>query len=396
MGLVKSVGIKMAEIIRSGKFWMNLVTVIGDHYIPALSDQCLANGLISREVFEEVLELNTIAKDRSRRLLMAICDTIDLDNSQFELLTQILKKVVNPFDTTTQHMIADMERAWKHSRSVQRTVQSSQPADSDQSKVKAIKKFTPQLVHVIADSVDNVSDHCWSNGLISYGTYRNIICSGKNPDDKARMLLLEIMKNIHTDRRCFNLFITALKDCLPTAISDRTRMHIADEIMQAESKTSTSVPAANGTQSDFVGVLKIFEKAIAQVAEIDSEKDELMEDLKSKTGKIQGLKSKLGAKGGDDAKIQMKIDSINDEIIKLMDSLKRAEEAIKERHMHMKRERAIVYEQNRMAADLLRKAEKLEEHMHMKLQLQFQQELDDNQSLLQEVGEVREEMMYYR
>ena len=264
MGLVKSVGIKMAEIIRSGKFWMNLVTVIGDHYIPALSDQCLANGLISREVFEEVLELNTIAKDRSRHLLMAICDTIDLDNSQFELLTQILKKVVNPFDTTTQHMIADMERAWKHSRSVQRTVQSSQPADSDQSKVKAIKKFTPQLVHVIADSVDNVSDHCWSNGLISYGTYRNIICSGKNPDDKARMLLLEIMKNIHTDRRCFNLFITALKDCLPTAISDRTRMHIADEIMQAESKTSTSVPAANGTQSDFVGVLKIFEKAIAQ------------------------------------------------------------------------------------------------------------------------------------
>lgn len=374
----------MAEIIKRN---VNLVTAVAQ-YVRPLSDQCLAKGLISREVYEKVLELNTIAMDKARCLLMAICDTIDLDNSQFELLMQILKKVVNPFDTTTQHMIADMERAWKHSRSVQRTVQSSQPADSDRPKVKAIKKFTPQLIHVIADSVDNVSDHCWSNGLISYGTYRNIIYSGKNPDDKARSLLLEIMKSIHADRRCFNLFITALKDCLPTAISDHTRMHIADEIMQAESKMSASVPAANDTQmpgelhdeskSDFYGVLEKFEEAITKLATLNSDKDKLKEHLESMKAKLTDENSEM-------------IDNIKDEITKLMDILEEKEEDIEKYHMHMKRERAIVHEQNRMATDLLRKAERLEGQMHTSLQLQYQQELHDNQSLLQEIGELREE-----
>ena len=70
--------------------------------------------------------------------------------------------------------------------------------------------------------------------------------------------------------------------------------------------------------------------------------------------------------------------------------MKYKEEDIIEHHMSMRRERAIVCEQRRMAAGLLREAEILEGQMHaasLKLQDQLEQR---NRRLSQEVGMLQE------
>ncbi len=359
----------MAEVIR--EFWGKLVAAVSG-YVRAVLDACVEKELISREVCEKVLELNATREERARELLMAICDTIDIDNSQFEILVQIFKQT----GAVEEWMIENMERAYRKRRPVPTPRQPVYRRADDPPEVKAIKiLFTPKRLHVIADSVADVTDYCLSNGLVHYGAYRNIINSHRSPDHQARVLLLEVMKRTCTDSRCFNLFITGLKQCLPAAICGQLTSEISDKFTSetaANTGLSNPMPGRvhdhDESNSDFDGVLEKFEKAIARVAKVNSEKDKLNEDLKSK----EEERAKLIALRNKDSKIRRAIVNIKDEISKLRDNLKMKEEDVNECHMHMKRERAIVREQT---ANLLGKAEKLEGRMFTSLQLQFQHEL---------------------
>ena len=186
----------MAEIIKE---YLDRLVLIIKGYVRPVSDLCLSKELITTEVYEKVLELNITHMEEARELLIAVCDTVDIDRSLFEVLMQILKEVVT-LTTEVRHILSDMDRKYRKNFrvSIPQPRQPSQ-ADCDPPKVKAVKKFIPKLVHVIGGSVNTVSDQCLSSGLIKYGTYREIIFSERNRDDKARLLLVAVMKRICTD-----------------------------------------------------------------------------------------------------------------------------------------------------------------------------------------------------
>ena len=357
----------MAENIESD--WDKLLKIITDHVLP-ISNHCLSKGLISNDVYDKMLKLNTTPKEKARELLVAICDTVDIDKSQFKVLTEILKKVI-PSRATV--VIADIRKY--HQEQVQ----------CDPPKVRAIKIFIPKLVHVIGDSVEAVSDHCLSNGLIKYGRYREIIFSEKSPDSKARMLLRAVMESIRADHRCFNLFVTGLKHCLPTAIHD-----CIARIVKAEWDKFTLEPAVlprevhnESSHSGFCAILENFEIAITKLDQVNREKEKLKQDLESKIKQNEALKAqlRLNVEGQEGSQLQR----IQDEIIKLTESLKKKEEEVEEHHTKMKRERAIILEQNRVVTDLLWRAGELEGRVCMS----FQQE--SYGYFLQEICELRKD-----
>ena len=86
-----------------------------------------------------------------------------------------------------------------------------------------VQKFVPILVKHISECVYTVADECYSNGLISETLYRQEIVQSTNMtcEDKARKLILAIKMAIETDTRCFDLFISILKEKLPSLIGDK-------------------------------------------------------------------------------------------------------------------------------------------------------------------------------
>ena len=76
-----------AEIIKN--FLPDLVTAISDS-IQSVSDQCLAKGLIAKQVHERVFESGGTSKDRARTLLLAIQNSTETDSRCLEMFLSIL------------------------------------------------------------------------------------------------------------------------------------------------------------------------------------------------------------------------------------------------------------------------------------------------------------------
>lgn len=265
------------------KFTPQLVAVISGSVLP-VCDRCLGKGLISNEIYETILQLTSSNASKARTLLKALQYTIAADESLFHTLIKILKEIAFPgsmllsesdSDVTTT-LVAEMEGVWldlSHKREfatsdpVSESLPSHVQAKSSlmsmsvilpqchngkletatvASKVKAIEKFTPRLVFTISSNIEGLSDHCLSSGLISGGAYRRLLESTSSREDRARKLLIVIRKNIHSDDRCFNMFLNALKEILPPVMDK-----LISEI-KAESEKVQSAPAlaVNGSLSD--------------------------------------------------------------------------------------------------------------------------------------------------
>lgn len=77
-----------AEVIRS--FIPKLVTLISD-CVQVVSDECLAKGLVTESVYRTVLESEETGKDKARTLLLAVKNSIEVDNTCFDLFLNILE-----------------------------------------------------------------------------------------------------------------------------------------------------------------------------------------------------------------------------------------------------------------------------------------------------------------
>ena len=80
-----------AEIIKN--FLPDLVTAISDN-IQSVSDQCLAKGLIAKQVHERLFESGGTSKDRARTLLLAVQNSTETDSRCLEIFLSILDEVL--------------------------------------------------------------------------------------------------------------------------------------------------------------------------------------------------------------------------------------------------------------------------------------------------------------
>jgi hypothetical protein len=112
---------------------------------------------------------------------------------------------------------------------------------------EAIKTSLPDLVTVISDIVQPVSDQCLAKGLISDSVYKRVLESGGTSQDKARTLVLAVKTSTEADSGCLERFLEILDEQLPFGIKDKPLSKLKKKI--AERKTEAAVPKCTPPQS---------------------------------------------------------------------------------------------------------------------------------------------------
>ena len=77
------------------KFLADLINATSD-CVQAISDQCLAKGLITRSIYDRVLESGGISEDKARTLILSIQKSSKTDSSCFNILLEILDEQLPP------------------------------------------------------------------------------------------------------------------------------------------------------------------------------------------------------------------------------------------------------------------------------------------------------------
>jgi NADPH-dependent 7-cyano-7-deazaguanine reductase QueF-like protein len=107
---------------------------------------------------------------------------------------------------------------------------------------KIIRRFLPDLVTAISDSILPVSSACFAKGIVSETTYSSVLQSGGTNEVKTNNLLLAVIKSTETDSRCFGIFLNVLNEVLPFAVKDAVLSAMRKELSdQAAQCMSTSV-----------------------------------------------------------------------------------------------------------------------------------------------------------
>ena len=94
-----------AEIVT--KFLADLVNATSD-CVQALSDQCLAEGLITRSTYDRVLESGETSKEKARFLILAVHNSTEIDGNCFDILLEILDKQLPP--ASKQKLLQEMRK----------------------------------------------------------------------------------------------------------------------------------------------------------------------------------------------------------------------------------------------------------------------------------------------
>ena len=170
---------------------------------------------------------------------------------------------------------------------------------------EAIKSSLPDLVTVISDIVQPVSDQCLAKGLISESVHKRVLESGGTSEDKARTLILAVKKSLESDSSCSEILLIILEEQLPYAIREKILSGIKKEIAEkvntsrrvvtssqnAELMQSVLSPKENSTLHS--KLLRRFEHAIRQHEYACAEKNLLQQRLKTKSEKYEKLKHEL-------------------------------------------------------------------------------------------------------
>ena len=94
-----------AEVIT--KFLVDLVNATSD-CVQAISDQCLAKGLITRSTYDRVLESWGTRKEKARSLVLAVQNSTETDGSCFDILLEILDEQLPP--ASKQKLLLEMSK----------------------------------------------------------------------------------------------------------------------------------------------------------------------------------------------------------------------------------------------------------------------------------------------
>ena len=392
-------------------FTPELVSVVSGSILE-VSDQFLAEELITEGVYRRILESSMANADKTRILLNAVKDVIRIDNSYFETTMSILKAL-----PICSELIIAIEA--KHQKL---TLQRSQlkgncaTISSDQTTLRArhfteirvIQKFTPQLINGISACLQEVLDKCLAKGLISESKRTqlfeyNIMCS----KDKVRMLLQTIKDNIAKDERCFELFLSVLSSEMPHAISRSLLSSIRDEYHKLNSMPSAAPMQPEPEQPQEVksdksleeNVLDRLEEAIEKKVQAIAEKKILEEELALKRVENDKLKKKLKAakavkvrsreKDEEIMQLKKKLAECETEIDELNDKIQEQEKIIDEYKMNAKREETVAQEKYKKMTDDLRAAIEAKEEMNKKVQQQKNEIGELNEKHQEETGRLQ-------
>jgi hypothetical protein len=396
----------MAQILT--KFTHELVVAICSH-VSEISDRCFGRELISNEVYEQVLKSATTSTEQAARTLsVAIKDAVTINQTLFEDMMEILINVVTPVPPFMQEMEKQYQDLVKgvHSGSCKRKRTDSDPAEMDQeldaplkvskliesktiSRVRIIEMFTSRIVSEISNYIATLCDKCYSKGLIGDKTYRRLHETTVNPGkkEKARILLVEVMKNID---QCFDLFLTILNKTLPTAIGST----LVSEIIEISEKYTL----VNDNSHD---IHANYQEAITRLDKANREKQELEEKLASKIRQNEVLREDLFREESREKesterieKLKEKIAVCEQEISYLRETIKFKEIEVENCYKKMRRERERFQEKSHLvhvgdlcgdSEELHRDAKKLEMEMLENLEIR-------NQGLEQKTKNLRQEL----
>jgi uncharacterized coiled-coil protein SlyX len=371
--------IKMAQILTS--FIDDLVVAICDH-VGEVSDRCLERQLISSEVYGQILdsELTSTASVKARTLLLAVKDAVAINQTLFEVLMEILRNIVFPAEKVTPvaPFMREMEKQYQdlkcgvHSRSRKRKRTNSDPTEIELDEEPAaplkvnkliadnkpkttfiltrniiIEMFQTELVSAITISIGMLCDLFLERGLISDETYKILVDkTGINSkEDKAEILLQNIMESIESDDQCFDIFLTTLNETLPTAIGSKL---VAKIIKESEMHTLLVVPSGNTNASspctcyqtsevndNSSDIHTKYQKATRRLAEAKREKKELEEKLASEIKENERLEKKISELRDEGHENTEQIEELNEmiaernhEISHLRKKIKKKEEEV--------------------------------------------------------------------
>ena len=402
----------MAQILTN--FTRKLVVAICSDVLE-ISARCFVRELINSEEYEYILKSTTTSTEHAARtLLTAVKDAVAIDQVRFKTMMKILKNTVTPVPPFMQEMEEQYQDltlcAHSSAESHKRKRTDSDPTEMDKeqaatlkvrkltagnepdtiSRVRIIEMFASRIVCEISSHIATLCDKCYSFGLIGDKTYRRLhetIVDGKK--DKARTLLIEVMKSIQNDDQCFGIFLKALNMTLPTAIGSKLVRDI-----KKKSEKYTLVPSANAD------VYARYRESIQKLDEANREKEKLKKRLDSKIRDNNMLRENLFREENREKEntekikqLKKEIDICDHEILYLRETIKFKEMEVENCYKKMRIQRELYQEERRLTGDLYcgeelhRDANKLEVKMLEKLEI-YNQDLEQNvktQSLEQEL-----------
>jgi DNA repair exonuclease SbcCD ATPase subunit len=225
-----------------------------------------------------------------------------------------------------------------------------------------IKSLLPDLVTVISDIVQSVSDQCLAKGLIPEPVYKRVLESGGTSEDKARTLVLAVKTSTETDSRCLEILLNILEEKLPHGIRDNLLSQIRKEISEKANTCREVVPRSGQlvhvpseeipreSTAIHTQLLGRLEDSIRQHEHACTEKNLLEQKLKAKSEKYEKLKHDLEALKSQTKEIstsvhdnmdqaQSRILAYESKITTLKTKIKELEKIIEEQDMQARRGR---------------------------------------------------------
>ena len=406
----------MAQILIQN-FTPELVVAIRDH-LQEVSNHCLGKQIISSEVHRQMQSTGTSATERAGTLLIAVEDAVAVNQTLFEDMMEVLRNVLFPADKVSPDAVPpfmqEMEKQYQalkwqfRSRKRKRTysdptemrdqelaaplkirklIADNQPKSI--SRVRIVEMFIPKIIPAISGSIATLYDECLSKGIICDEIYRRRLETTFNDEqDKARILLIEVMKSIKNDDRCFDLFLTVLNETLPIAVGSK----LVSDIIK-ESNHYTLVPSVNTSSQEVndnsYDAHAKYREAITRLDEANREKEKLRKSLDSKVRENKVLREDLFREESREKKNTEKIEQLKKkiaacecEILYLRETIEFQEKEVKNCHMKLRRERELFKEERRLADELYgdelhSDAKKFEEEvLHENLKKDLEQKIE--------------------
>ena len=139
-----------------------LTMAFGAYGVQAISDQCLAEGLITEDTYKRVLDSSQSESNikKSKILLCALQTCVNSDESCFESVLSVLKllgsqnKLVSDIEDEYLKLAIPQSKRCKMEESTTGCTMESEPdelfTDAQVPEIKVIQKFTPQLVCAVS------------------------------------------------------------------------------------------------------------------------------------------------------------------------------------------------------------------------------------------------------
>ena len=97
---------------------------------------------------------------------------------------------------------------------------------------KVIQDYLLDLVTVISDCVQPVSDQCLAKGLIPDSIYKRVLESGGTSEDEARTIILAVKTSTESDGGCLEILLSILDKQLTYTIKEKLLSEIRKELTQ--------------------------------------------------------------------------------------------------------------------------------------------------------------------